>query len=272
MGRFKGLKDFVASYRFEIQCATWEEDFQADKNLASFVLRRPKCVLWIMPKILQYSLPTIGLLLCMLLCLASCKPDTESPVIRLKGSDTIMGLVGMPIEEPGYIAFDKEDLDLVDEVVISGNVNMSRAGTYQRIYTVTDAAGNSAQANRTVILDISMQSLVGTFRSDNAFGPCSGFGSSQITILDEANKILKISPAVGYFAQTNNYIRMHYNGSTAPQLTSVAINLPCSYYAYAGTGTGRIFNNGDSIHVFIRVTSSLYGTSTYFTADYVRLE
>jgi hypothetical protein len=217
----------------------------------------------------KFSSMVVSMLL--MLCFTACKRDQEPPVLRLKGAETLRTSVNLPVAEPGFIAFDKEDLDLVDQVVISGNVDITQAGTYQRIYTVTDAAGNSAQAVRTIVVEMDINSLVGTFRSSNGFGSCSGYGTTVITIESAQNKILKFSPAVGYFGGSNNAMRMAFNGATAPQLIVTSCQLPCSYYNTGGTGTGRVFNNGDSIHVFFGVYSVLNGSYTYFSADYVRI-
>ncbi len=53
--------------------------------------------------------------------------------------------------EPGYIAFDRVDLEISDGVTIGGDeVNLQSFGTYEIIYTISDMAGNEGEARRYV--------------------------------------------------------------------------------------------------------------------------
>ena len=78
--------------------------------------------------------------------------DTTAPVITLNGSSTINLTVGDSYTELGATATDDVDGDLTSSIVTSGTVDTATAGTYTVTYTVTDAAGNSASATRTVIV------------------------------------------------------------------------------------------------------------------------
>lgn len=53
-------------------------------------------------------------------------------------------------EEPGYIALDGIDGDITAKVSTENNVNASRIGSYSVKYSVADAAGNTAVAERIV--------------------------------------------------------------------------------------------------------------------------
>ena len=76
--------------------------------------------------------------------------DTTSPSIALVGSPTIDLNVSGTYSEPGATANDSVDGDLTSEIIISGSVNTTTPGIYVLTYTVTDAAGNSANVTRTV--------------------------------------------------------------------------------------------------------------------------
>ena len=59
--------------------------------------------------------------------------------------------VGMPIEIYGeYSANDKEDGDLTANIEVTGEVNFSKAGSYELTYKVTDSDGNTTIKTRTV--------------------------------------------------------------------------------------------------------------------------
>lgn len=79
--------------------------------------------------------------------------DLTAPVITLIGDTTINLFVGDTYTEPGATATDDIDGDISSAVSIdSSGVNMSAAGTYTVTYTVSDAAGNTAQESRTIVV------------------------------------------------------------------------------------------------------------------------
>lgn len=80
---------------------------------------------------------------------ATTPTDTTPPVISLTGGNLTLQ-VGDTWDEPGFIATDNTDGDITDSVVVTGAVDTSRVGTYTRLYTVTDAAGNTGTATRIV--------------------------------------------------------------------------------------------------------------------------
>lgn len=81
------------------------------------------------------------------------RADLVSPVITLNG-DAIMTIkAGGTYTEPGFSAADNVDGDLTAKVQVSGTVDTYRAGTYTVAYTVTDAYGNTATAERTVVVE-----------------------------------------------------------------------------------------------------------------------
>jgi formylglycine-generating enzyme required for sulfatase activity len=58
--------------------------------------------------------------------------------------------VGQDFEEPGYSAVDDLDGDLTSKVVVTGGVDVQVPGSYTLTYSATDAAGNTATAQRVV--------------------------------------------------------------------------------------------------------------------------
>ena len=80
-------------------------------------------------------------------------PDTEAPVITLNGSANITLELQQAYNELGATATDNVDGDLTSSIVTSGSVNTNVAGTYTITYSVSDAAGNSDSATRTVTVN-----------------------------------------------------------------------------------------------------------------------
>ena len=79
-------------------------------------------------------------------------PDTTPPVITITGSSSISLNVGDSYTEAGATATDNIDGNLTSSIITSGTVDTATAGTYTITYSVSDAAGNSTSASRTVIV------------------------------------------------------------------------------------------------------------------------
>ena len=78
------------------------------------------------------------------------QPDEASPELELFGGADIPHKRDEPWAEPGYGASDVRDGNLTSSVTISGTVDVNTTGTYTLTYTVSDAAGNEANATRIV--------------------------------------------------------------------------------------------------------------------------
>jgi hypothetical protein len=75
--------------------------------------------------------------------------DTTAPVVTLNGDTTINLSVGESYAELGATATDDTDGPL-SNLVITGSVDTNTAGSYEIVYTATDAAGNRGTKTRTV--------------------------------------------------------------------------------------------------------------------------
>jgi hypothetical protein len=82
------------------------------------------------------------------------KPDTTPPVITLSGANPDTLFLNQNYVEPGYSAIDNKDGDITSHISISGipPFNSNFIGTYLKIYSVNDAAGNIDTAVRTVVV------------------------------------------------------------------------------------------------------------------------
>jgi formylglycine-generating enzyme required for sulfatase activity len=78
------------------------------------------------------------------------QPDTANPELELFGGAAITREAGQAWAEPGAAGHDARDGNLTASVTVTGTVDMNTTGTYILTYSVADAAGNTATANRTV--------------------------------------------------------------------------------------------------------------------------
>ena len=78
------------------------------------------------------------------------QPDTANPELELFGGAAITREAGQAWAEPGVAGHDVRDGNLTASVTVTGTVDMNTTGTYILTYSVADAAGNTATANRTV--------------------------------------------------------------------------------------------------------------------------
>ena len=115
--------------------------------------------------------------------------DTTPPVITLNGSSSIQLNVGDTWTDPGATATDNTDGDLTSSITVSGTVDTSTVGTYALIYSVSDAASNSASTTRTVIVNLAATSSIyfenGTCKCpDAAVGETATISGTVYTAVD----------------------------------------------------------------------------------------
>ena len=78
--------------------------------------------------------------------------DTTPPVITILGVNPANVALGGIYTDAKATAWDNIDGNLTSQIQTTSNVNTAIVGTYSVVYSVSDAAGNSANATRTVIV------------------------------------------------------------------------------------------------------------------------
>ncbi len=78
--------------------------------------------------------------------------DTKKPSIELKGAAEVSITKGSKYQDAGFTAADNYDGDLTDQVAVDSKVDTDKAGSYVITYTVKDSSGNTAKAERKVIV------------------------------------------------------------------------------------------------------------------------
>ena len=76
--------------------------------------------------------------------------DNKGPTIILNDESTLYLSVGSKYNEPGYVAIDDCDGNITENVKVTGNVDTSKKGTYELVYSVSDEYGNETTVNRII--------------------------------------------------------------------------------------------------------------------------
>lgn len=78
------------------------------------------------------------------------KKDTEKPVITIIGEKEITINQGSDYKDEGAKATDNVNGDITASIKVKNNVDTSEVGVYSVVYSVSDKAGNKAEASRKV--------------------------------------------------------------------------------------------------------------------------
>ena len=114
---------------------------------------------------------------------------------------------GQAWAEPGAAGHDARDGNLTASISVSGTVDMNTTGTYILTYSVADAAGNTATANRTVtVVGNRSVDLNATVAMDMLWVPAGTFTMGSPTTKRVGNPIVKtstMSPSPKGFTSAN---------------------------------------------------------------------
>lgn len=100
--------------------------------------------------------------------------DAIPPVLTLVGASPLTVSCGTALADPGATAVDACDGVLTQSVQASGDVNTEVPGDYQRIYTVSDAAGNTSQVSRIVSVADTTPPVITLTGAEIVSVPCKG--------------------------------------------------------------------------------------------------
>ena len=93
--------------------------------------------------------------------------DNDAPIIKLLGSNVYTMLVNDSYNEAGVIVLDNSNEELLENVVIENNVDVTTPGVYSIKYSVSDNSGNQAVAYRTVVVKYSYSSSTNSVLSNS---------------------------------------------------------------------------------------------------------
>ena len=190
--------------------------------------------------------------------LSSCsKDDTTPPVITLKGAATIQDTLNKAYVELGATATDNKDGDLTTSIVTSGTVNYNLKGTYTITYTVSDAAGNTATATRTVNVINTAEFVAGTYAVTDTW-------TGSLDTTESYNVVVSTSTT------TNNAILMaDFGGFGTPVIVNATIsgtNLTIPPQSPTGISPTALIANGLNGYGTINTISGILHVN--YTADW----
>ena len=139
--------------------------------------------------------------------------DSIAPVISLNGSSTLVIQQGSDFTDPGATAKDNVDGVLSDQIVADSNVDAAQVGSYQITYSVTDRAGNTGTATRTVKVIAAVPDGITIDGNNSDWADIPDTSNSPAGIIKASNKNGKLylmidAPSIGkntqIFLDTDN--------------------------------------------------------------------
>lgn len=147
-------------------------------------------------------------------------PDVTSPTITMNGSSTVHIYEGRPYIELGAIAYDDRDGDITQSIISTTTLDIYQVGTYEIVYTVSDAAGNSASTTRTVVVDqLVYYQVTGSIVS----GRGELYSATSTVVVNGTSTIL-ITPNNGYEIASIQINGIDTATTTAVVITNVTSN------------------------------------------------
>ena len=134
--------------------------------------------------------------------------DNEKPMITLNGEKDIILYVNDVYKELGVTVIDNYDGDISNKVVITGNVDTSKVGEYNLVYSVVDSSGNMSSTSRNVKV---INRVVNTFVTNEGYN-------------DNNNEIVKYINDKGYNVSIGYYNLVNGNSFYYKENKMVLLN------------------------------------------------
>jgi hypothetical protein len=187
-----------------------------------------------------------------------CVDKTNQPVLRLIGPDTVTALQGAAYVDRGVIAFDREDLDMSDQVEVIQGINTSELGFQEEIYRATDRHGNTSEISRTVWVIPSSLTCEGDYAASSNGFACSvdGLVVQIAPHLGQPDEMV-ISPVIG--VGSSSMILHFEEGQWDIKNTS---NLPCGVIILEADC--RVSADGDTVAMLLYENAFPYYSSLIY--------
>lgn len=170
--------------------------------------------------------------------LSSCnKDDTTPPEITILGANPLNTDVLATYTDPGATAEDDEDGDITSSIVVENYVNNKIPGSYEVIYSATDAAGNQESAIRTVNVVATTAALAKTY---SVVDTCTSGGVPAVytysqTIDDSTSSVITFNKFGDYSGNTGVYATLNANGTlTIPNILANNIGSSADDHRFSG--------------------------------------
>lgn len=162
--------------------------------------------------------------------------DTDGPVITILGDNPMTISLNSTWTDPGATAEDDEDGDLTTSIVVTDPVDKDLAGTYEVVYSCTDAAGNVTTAKREVFVVNDAAAWSGSYSVLDSLNSGATYTYTDIiTPSSTQNNRLLVTEFAGY---NNGSVYFDVNGTNVI-LPSQLVNCgsPAADRTFVGNGT-----------------------------------
>lgn len=192
------------------------------------------------------------------------KDDEEAPVITLNGNNPFELEMLSTYVEPGYSAEDNEDGDLTSSVNVDATqIDNRLPGQYSVFYSVSDAAGNSGDATRDVIVFASTNALAKTYSVKDT---CGTGASAQTysytqTVTAVNSTTIQFDKFADYSGNTGITATITSSGNiTLPLQSALNIGSALEDHDFQGSGsvtlTGFVINYTDKNNSAVPVATA----------------
>jgi hypothetical protein len=204
---------------------------------------------------------TISLFIVILVAACS-KKDETLPEITIKGSSFIVITLNTPYTDAGATATD--NVDGILSVSSEGSVDTNFAGHYYITYTAIDAAGNQAEAIRTIVVRNEADIYNGNYSTISVNGNDTTYYQAVSTISNILNNRMWL---VGFsdVATAAVYADLRHDTINIPH-QMVDAGSPTVLHAFSGNGFIKTINDHNVFEINFRdsVSGNIYnGTSVY---------
>lgn len=145
---------------------------------------------------------------CALISFSACEDETSQDpstityyaTLELQGDELLFWDMNTPYVDPGYVS-EMQGEDVTDQVVVTGNVDYTKAGIYDLVYTMTNKDGFSVTRSRTVMVSDPTPSPIASGYWTVAPGSYRDYwGSSQTPFSGYQVIILQLNPGHFYIS------------------------------------------------------------------------
>ncbi|MFH0864791.1 MAG: DUF5011 domain-containing protein [Bacteroidota bacterium] len=213
------------------------------------------------------------IILALFFIISSCNTEDDSditaPEISITGDNPVSIILGNAYTDAGATATDEVDGDLTSSITTTSNVNTAQKGIYSVTYSITDVAGNTSTATRTVNVVNSADFLAGGYSvTDVVTGNNAGTLNYNVNVSasDSINDILFIRN----FGEFGSSVYIEITLSLTDSTLNIAAQSP-SAMSNPGTITGTGFTNNSKITSVDYNCVYISGGSDHGSATYTKL-
>lgn len=189
------------------------------------------------------------------------KEDTTPPEITVTGPATVDVTLNGSYADQGATATDDEDGDITSLIETSNPVDVNAAGEYTVTYTVSDAAGNTASATRTVNVKNAAANMAGSYAVADVCGSSTTNYTETVSSSSTTNNRI-ITTRFANYINTSVYMEISGSSVNIPSQTISGSGNPAATRTFSGSGS--VSGNTISItYTEVTGSSTITCTATY---------